>query len=86
MGYKAQGLRKQLQESAMSFLHEVESRGDSRKTEAPLVDREDALRIVNCLHHGLISAMRMAKALDASFEDMDATFAHHGISYAVHGF
>lgn len=69
-------------DDAAALLLEIEER-QAKPTAAPLVGLDDAKRIVQALSGGWISARRMARALDGSFEDMDATFAHHGLEYRI---
>lgn len=67
---------------AAALLLEMEDR-QAKPTTAALVGLDDAKRIVQALSEGWISARRMACALDSTFEDMDATFAHHGLEYRI---
>lgn len=73
---------KHSREAAASFLAELEAR-QPKGAAIPLVDKADAQRIVEVLDHGLVSARRMAGALDATFQNLDATFAHHGLEYRI---
>lgn len=73
---------KHSREAAASFLAELEAR-QPKAAVIPLVDKEEAQRIVEVLDHGLVSARRMAGALDATFQNLDATFAHHGLEYRI---
>ena len=54
-----------------------------RKPDVPVVDEETALVAVTLLREGYVSARRMAREMDATFEDVDATFAHHEIEYRL---
>lgn len=67
---------------AASLLLEIEGRRVVSDA-VPLFGLDDARRIAEALSTGHISARRMARALDSSFEDMDATFAHHGLGYRI---
>jgi len=49
----------------------------------PVMDGTDAIACAHHLDSGTISARRMARALDTTFEDIDATFAHFDISYRI---
>lgn len=69
-------------DDAAALLLEIEER-QAKPTAAPLVGLDDAKRVVQALSEGWISARRMARALDSTFEDMDATFAHHGLEYRI---
>lgn len=67
---------------AASLLLEIEGRRVVSDA-VPLVGLDDARRIAEALSSGYISARRMARALDSSFEDMEASFAHHGLEYRI---
>lgn len=69
-------------ENLMQFLHRLET-GMMVMSTVPLVNESNARIIAMYLDAGRVSARRMARALDASFEDMDATFAHHGLEYRL---
>lgn len=54
-----------------------------RQATVPLVNAQHALMAAGLLKRGQVSARRMAREMDATFEDLDATFAQHGIAYRL---
>ena len=56
----------------------------TRQAEAPIVDKDTAETAITLLREGFVSARRMAREMDATIEQIDATFAHHGLGYRVY--
>lgn len=54
-----------------------------RQASVPVVNAEQALVAAGLLKRGQVSARRMAREMDATFEDIDATFVHHAIAYRL---
>lgn len=71
------------QTDATPFLNDLEDGRIETSLNVPLFDRRIADRVEAFLDAGLISARRMATALNASFEQIDETFAHHGMDFRI---
>ena len=54
-----------------------------RQDTVPLIDKTNTLLVAQALNQGQFSARRAARELDASFDDINATFAHHNVDFEI---
>lgn len=66
--------------NTLDFLDHLEK---TRQPQVPVMDADTARTAAMMLEGGYISARRMARALDASFDTINATFAQHGIDQSI---
>lgn len=67
---------------ALDFLTRLEEAAPATPS-VPVMDAPTAHQAAWLLGEGHISARRMARALRATFEDIDATFQAHQIPYEI---
>ncbi len=73
--------QKEIGDAAMALLAGIEDGSIETQDHAPVASKDVALRIAEALFYGFISVRRMARALDTTIEDIDATFEAHGVAY-----
>ena len=67
--------------NGLEFLKQVESGQIETRKIAPVADLQVAEQIAHLLGAGLVSVLRMCKAIDTTIVDLDETFAAHGFAF-----